>query len=368
MARLTPAPLCHPYVMHYLLIVSNRRTTGAWPMVFSITKTQQRNKLPQKRSTFDRRDLLKLFGCGLTTALFRFTPAQAEGHMIWNEILTNIEAFRAGARKRGLSGSWDRQGVPIKIDIRPPAGEAAVAAMEAEIGQPIPPRLRQFYRDVSAGIEIEWLIPGKRVTLPSGASDVRYDILPPPPFQYANGEQMEPTINAGHIRLFLADTADNLRTMAMWIDGFRESEQLYPDEPASILHYQRYAQWWERGFPLGQDMGGNVIAVDRQDERERLLWLSHEGADEPGWFLEHDLMEFLLIQSRLGWTGFRGLEFFFFHDKNASAGDREQAYLRRYSSDGEDAPLPPSSYRLDDHSEQAKIWREWLSLPDPRLR
>ncbi len=89
--------------------------------------------------------------------------------------------------------------------------------------------------------------------------------------------------------------------MLPWIESFRESEAFYPADPAGVLHYRRYAEWWQRGFPIGRDMGGNVIAVDREGEKGRLLWLSHEGADSPGWFLDHTLPEFLLIQSRLGW-------------------------------------------------------------------
>lgn len=352
--------------LHYLLPIAGSGAGGLRDVVDGVSKMKmcQADELIQKFQASNRRDFLKILACGLTAAACRHGPAQADDNVMWKEILSNIEAFRSGARKRGLSGSWDRQGVPIKIDIRPPAGEAAVAAVEAEIGQPIPPRLRQFYRDVSAGMEIEWLVPGKRVTLSSGASDVRYDILPPPPFQSATMKdgQPEPVINAGHIRFFLDDIADNLQTMAMWTDSFRKAEALYHDEPLSTLHYKRYAQWWDRGFPLGEDMGGNMVAIDRQDSQERLLWLCHDGADEPGWFIEHDLMEFLRIQSRLGWTGFRGLEFFFFRDRNAKAGDREQDYLHRHAGDGADAPLPPWSYRLDDDSEEAKIWREWLNL------
>jgi hypothetical protein len=49
--------------------------------------------------------------------------------------------------------------------------------------------------------------------------------------------------------------------------------------------------------------------MDRKDEAGCLLWLDHTGGDAPGWFIDHTLPEFLLIQSHLGWTGFRGIEF-----------------------------------------------------------
>ncbi len=66
---------------------------------------------------------------------------------MWGEVLRNVEFLRKGAARLGFTGSWDRP-ARIIIDIRPPAGEEAVRAVETKIGSPFPAPLRQFYRDV----------------------------------------------------------------------------------------------------------------------------------------------------------------------------------------------------------------------------
>ncbi|WAJ26900.1 hypothetical protein [Antarcticirhabdus aurantiaca] len=294
--------------------------------------------------------------------------AATRGDETWDTVLRNVEGFRAGAARLGLTGSWDRPAVPITVDIRPPAGEEAVGAVEREIGEPIPPALRRFYRDVSAGLEIEWLLPGRRVVMPEGWSSVVYDLVPPAPFRKPVGEPpnpVEPTINAGHIRFFLDETPMLLRDMEVWKQNFRDVETMEADDPGVRLHYQRHRQWWDRAFPLGMDLGGNHIGVDRADEAGRLLWLNHTGSDAPGWFIDHTLPEFLLIQSHLGWTGFRGIEFDFFRDEAAEPGERERRYLEAHAADGEWALLPPTTYVLNDRSEAARQWRRWLGLPEP---
>ncbi len=294
--------------------------------------------------------------------------ASVRDDQMWDAVLRNVEGFRAGATRLGLTGSWDRPAAPIVVDIRPPAGEDVVGAMEREIGEPIPPILLQFYRDVSAGLEIEWLLPGRRVVMPEGWSSVIYDLVPPAPFREQTSQPpnpVEPTINAGHIRFFLDEIPMLLRNMEMWKQNFRDMEATVGDDPGARLHYQRYRQWWDRAFPLGLDLGGNHIGMDRKDEAGRLLWLDHTGGDAPGWFIDHTLPEFLLIQSHLGWTGFRGIEFNFFRDEAAEPGERERVYIEEHAADGEFAPLPPSTYLIDDRSEAARQWRRWLALPEP---
>lgn len=92
------------------------------------------------------------------------------------------------------------------------------------------------------------------------------------------------------------------------------------------------------------------------------MWLSHTGAGEPGWFLEHDLPSFMLIQSRLGFPGFGEIQFGTFSDTDVEAGDREMLYIGEHPDDEKAGLWPPSTYRIDDESDEAKIWRDWLGL------
>lgn len=107
------------------------------------------------------------------------------------------------------------------------------------------------------------------------------------------------------------------------------------------------------------------IGLDRQDDAGCLLWLDHTGSDASGWFIDHTLPEFLLIQSHLGWTGFGGIEFNFFRDEAAEPGERERRYLEKHAADGGSAPIPPRTYVIDDGREVARQSRRWLGLPEP---
>ncbi len=311
-----------------------------------------------------RRQLLKSALCFPLMAQALSSTATAAAPTDWETVLANIETFRRNATRLGLSGSWDKPNVPFVINVLPPAGEEAVRTVEREIGSSIPAALRTFYRDMCAGLEVEWLIPGHREVNAMGISKVTYDLLPPEPFRTISDGVSEPELNAGHTRLFLEDVPKLLNYMPQWIANFENMKSLAPDDGAMAVHAERYVAFWKRGFPIGLDLGGNVIAVDRQDEAGRLMWLSHDGAENPGLFIEHTVLEFLAIQSRLGWIGFRGIKFGYFQSEDAGPGKRESHYVKELSQYGDDAPLPATSYVLDDRSEKALIWRKWLGLAD----
>ncbi|MNO07126.1 hypothetical protein D3C81_2291940 [compost metagenome] len=68
-------------------------------------------------------------------------------------------------------------------------------------------------------------------------------------------------------------------------------------------------------------------------------------------------MDFMLIQSRLGFPGFNEIEPIFSR-RTKETGDREQRYLLEHPEAAQ-----PFSRRLDDNSEAARVWRDWLGLP-----
>lgn len=278
----------------------------------------------------------------------------------------NVEAFRLAAIRRKLTGSWDDP-QPIRLVVQPPASEAEILAVESRIGEALPKALRHFYATFSAGVDIRWFMPGRFKTTPDHLTILEFDsaALPPPPLQKVEkvwdgrGLAIEPTIRAGHMSFSLAETAIQLADCRTSAASFRKAAA---DDPEATLHYTRYAEWWERGFPLGLDGGGNVIAIDRQDDAGRMMWLAHDGADEPGFFIEHDLPGFMLVQSRLGFPGFGAFDYRTFYDHDVQPGDRQRRYLAERPGDEEAGLAPPSTYRIDDESDEAKIWRDWLGL------
>lgn len=87
-------------------------------------------------------------------------PRATEAQDSWQAAVAGVEALRRAAPLRGLTGSWDRPGVPIRATLLPPAGETRVARVEAAAGRAMPPGLRRFFRETSAGVDIQWLLPG----------------------------------------------------------------------------------------------------------------------------------------------------------------------------------------------------------------
>ncbi|MNE28508.1 hypothetical protein D3C80_1219510 [compost metagenome] len=237
--------------------------------------------------------------------------------------------------------------------------------MEESIGESLPPALRQLYGTFSAAIDILWFMPGRDVHTPEGVRILEFDTLPPPPLQHElkifpwSSTTPQPVVIGGQVSFSLRDTASELASARAMSKNFRDSATYYrdicPDEYLH-LHYLLLAQWWERGFPLCTDGSGNVMAIDSEDEKGRLLWLQHDGVDLGG-FIEHDLMDFMLIQSRLGFPGFNEIEPIF-SGRTKEPGDREQRYLLEHPEAAQ-----PFSRRLDDSSEAARVWRDWLGLP-----
>ncbi|MNZ44406.1 SMI1 / KNR4 family protein [compost metagenome] len=282
---------------------------------------------------------------------------------ISDEIRRNIEVFRFAAQKRRLTGALGTS-EPIRLNISSPASEAQIRAVEESIGEALPPALRQFYGTFSAAIDICWLIPGHKVYTPEAVMLFEFETLPPPPLQYElkifdwSTPIPQPVVIGGQVSFSLRDTARELANARDMRERLHDDATYYrdicPDENLH-LHHLLLAQWWERGFPLCQDGSGNVMAIDSEDEKGRLLWLQHDGTDLGG-FIEHDLMDFMLVQSRLGFPGFNEIEPIF---TPPVRGDREQRYLLEHPKTTKPKPF---SRRLDDSIEAARIWRDWLGM------
>lgn len=317
----------------------------------------------------------------------------------------NVDAFRQAAIRFGfLDPDSQEFWKPARVVVEPPACEADIAAIEAEIGESLPPSLREFYGTVSAGIDISWILPFTELETNDGWG-IQFDVLPPPPFQRKDeiSGRLEPVINRGTTRFSLRRTASDIADMQPWIENFRYAELLARDPDRAKLHpsysqtvemmasirdmnaddptwgatlramenpqpnpdYARSRQqliaFWQRGFPLGNDGAGNIVAIDRQDSAGRLLLLDHEGA--PGLFIDHTLLDFMLVQSRLGFVGFSEILNGSFVER--PRGEREQNHRAEHREDVTGNQEPPTTIRIDDLSEDARIWRDWLGLPSP---
>ncbi|MEQ1653754.1 MAG: hypothetical protein ABL897_14810, partial [Hyphomicrobium sp.] len=147
-----------------------------------------------------------------------------------------------------------------------------------------------------------------------------------------------------------------------WIESFDSARDKETDERGR-LHYQRYADFWRRGIPLTTGGGGDVIAADRDSEDGSILMLFHEGADEPGWFLERSLIDLMLDVSRLGFVGPDISELITFRADDRSPGPRAAAYAGKYGAEAAAHNLAmPTSVMLSPDSMTGYIWRRWLGL------
>ncbi|WP_338664288.1 hypothetical protein VQH23_03805 [Pararoseomonas sp. SCSIO 73927] len=295
----------------------------------------------------------------LATPLLAFIPgarAQSTGEGLRGGLL----ALHRAASHRGLTGSWDRPGVPIRADLLPPAGEAHVAAAEARMGRPMPPGLRHFFREVTAGLDVAWMLPGRRRVTAMGLARVEYAAVPPPPFGRP-GPPPDPVINAGGLRIALDDAEALGGEWRQWRDARRESERGAAD-PAERAHHRYHAEVWERGYPIARTMGGDIVAVDTADTAERLMVLRHDGDDAPALLLGQDLRVHLAQQARLLFPGFETYRMELFAD-DGQGRDAVAAFAPGVDALVRDHGLfLPQPCVLDADGANALAWRAWMGV------
>lgn len=283
--------------------------------------------------------------------------AQTQGQMTRKMLEDGIDALRRTATRHHLTGSWDEPGVPIRTELLPPAGEERVAAAEARMGRSMPPGLRRFFRDTTAGIDIQWLLPGQRRTTASGSSTVEYTAVPPSPFG-TQGPPLDALVNAGSMRVMLDDGEELRGEWEWWREARKQGEQEEAD-PAIKAHEHYHAAVWQRGFPIARTMGGDIIAVDTSDPKERLIVLRHDGDDAPALLLGHDLPTHLAHQARLSFVGFETFRMELFADeKQGVAAVADFAPTVADLITEHDLFLPRACV-IDAGSQNALAWRRW---------
>ncbi|MFD1701774.1 SMI1/KNR4 family protein [Methylopila henanensis] len=288
-------------------------------------------------------------------------PAQPKRDDACKALIRDIRAFEDAGLARGFTSSWDAPS-PIRFDVAPPASETEIARVEGLIGRRLPATLRAFFLTCSSALDVSWLLPGRREETAYGAVEVRYRLVPPPPFSDDKGS---PLLNSGGIRLRLDALPGLWRERETWRASFLETARAQTD-PGGRAHYEVYARFWERGFPIATNGGGDMVTIDMQDPRERLLLAFHDGSDEPGWLLGQPLAEHLSHQARLGFPGFEIYLLPLFQDERASAAD-EAEFQARYADRETVAAhqlAAVSATTIDAAGANGRAWREWVGVKD----
>lgn len=288
-----------------------------------------------------------------------FLPLSARAQTVREKLEKGIAAMYGAAARLGLTGSWEQAGVPVRATILPPADEARIAAVEAEIGRPMPPGLRRFFREVTAGLDIVWMLPGKRGAT-DGSYAIEFSLMPPAPFSDP-GPPADPTFNGGALRIMLDDLAGLSKEAQMWLAASRELEKSETDSYLRA-HGLYHATVWERGYPIARTMGGDIIAVDTVSSEERLIVLRHDGDDAPALLLGQDLPTHLMHQALLLFPGFETFRMELFADE-----EKGKAAIADFAPSVEtlvrehDLYLPLACV-IDADSPNGKAWRKWVGL------
>lgn len=101
------------------------------------------------------------------------TSENSEDRPRGERIRKDLDAFRAAAARLGLvRRPGERE--PVLAECGLPASEAEVAAVEDEIGRPLPATLRGFFLGSSAHLAAGWALPVRKPGTPKGLYAARW--------------------------------------------------------------------------------------------------------------------------------------------------------------------------------------------------
>lgn len=240
-----------------------------------------------------------------------------------------------------------------------------LAALEGELGFPLPRTLREVLGQVSADIEISWSLRSRETVDAAGFPRNEYLVQPPDEFlewsqapdaqgNYPPSARRVPRIPSGMIRFSLAGMRRAVGSLPGWLDLYRDDPD-HDDETRA--HFALIREFMSAGLPVWTAPNGDWLAIDLRDEDERLLHVSHEG-EEAGIELGLTLPQFLAHLSWLGpvWPDYPMI--FMFSDETDDV-----------------VPDDPRLQRadFDARSEAGGKWRQWfwdmtgLADPPPEL-
>ena len=216
------------------------------------------------------------------------------------------DALRRACEYRKATGRWaEGAGKPPRFEIAPPASERHVEAMEKKLGRPIPSSFRKVLLEYSAKVCIEWALPDG-TTMPE-------------PFRH---------IWSGECRWDLTTLSALETAHRDWI------AECFKDPTND------YDRVWHNKFPILEVGNGDMLGIDTSTPTQQpVVFLSHEGGSEHGYWLGRDFEDYVDRLSLLGCVG---------------------------SEDWQLAPfLSAPRSLLETESANARQWRAWFGLHLP---
>ncbi len=300
----------------------------------------------------------------------------------WNRFRQRAINLHPVSKRHGLLKDWE--GIePVHVFISEPATETEVFAVEKLIGEQFPPQLRQLFLEGAKSCLISWRWPGQFRYAEAGYIE-GIDFINKPdlegfqsggyckwdldamPDLYAGWSEWTAYVSKEDTFLTEAEWDDfmamakqtaSLEDIAKTLGSFDDHiQQLAKDRDGEdAVFYKMHAHFFARSFPFDTAPNGDYIAIDR-GERGHMVMLNHEGCDEPGWFLGHDLWQWLDIISAMGFIAF---DFTTISDLSSAA--QANAYVPDQAiPDWYDKDCLPSAHILDANHKKADEWKAFF--------
>ena len=140
-----------------------------------------------------------------------------------------------------------------------------MAAVEAQIGRPLPATLRGFFLGTSAHLAVEWSLPVTETRNAEGVVRGTLDLMPPPRFclHLKKYDAFEPLSDRGEIRISLGEVASNWHEWHGTLQDWRAPDPR--DTPRGRARTRHLLDYLERGFPVMPADSDEVGRVFRSD-------------------------------------------------------------------------------------------------------
>lgn len=193
-------------------------------------------------------------------------------------------------------------GETLEFIVAPPAREAAVAQLEAEIGRALPTSFRKVLTEFSEHLQVVWFLPDNK-QLPQELRE----------------------IFSGDCCWGLSQMREVAESYRLWL----ETNFFNLEDP--------YERVWHNKLAFAQVPNGDLLAFDLNFVPDPpVVYLSHDDGDGHGYRLGDNFIDFIDRWSLLGCPG---------------------------NEDWQMMPfLPNATGGLDPYGENARKWREWFGL------
>ncbi len=286
-------------------------------------------------------------------------------HPLRRHLLNVAAALRTPAMAARVMGRWGQPGSTPTAHIGAPATIAQLRHLRDTIGAPLPDGLQEVLQEVSADIDLQWVMRGHYRTASWGGQEVVTDVTPPDPFMMwshapaADGSRSpnavkKPLFISGGLRFGLSEIEQAVLGQPGWQSVYADNPQ---DDAETRAHFDIIRDFMGAGLPVMTAGNGDWLAIDQRDESGCMLHVSHEG-EEAGMEIDLTLPNFIAHQSWLGPITPDFSEIFAFSDSITQ--------------------VVPGDHRVQDvsfdaQSRSGRIWRNWfwadsdLVPPDPGL-